>query len=197
MSISRSMRAAFALTFISFAHARSQTADTSRYVVLFSGRPAGEYREWWTSKNELHSIYEYNDRGRGPHQEAVLQVGASGVPSSISIIGHGYLKDSVDERFNWSGNTATWKNASEHGTRQDAGRAYYVSAAESPVGSQLLIKAALAQGGRIPLLPNGLAGVMKSGEMTITVRGKPVHLVRYDIGGLGFSPFPIWLDDSG
>ncbi|MEO8879608.1 MAG: amidohydrolase family protein [Gemmatimonadaceae bacterium] len=198
MSLSRSFGIALALASIPLADGRAQqAADTSRYVVLFSGRPAGEYREWWTSKNELHSVFEYNDRGRGPHEEAVVHVGASGVPSSLSIIGHGYLKDSVDERFSWSENTATWKNASEHGTHQDAGRAYYAAAAESPVGSQLLIKAALAQGGHIPLLPNGLAGVTKSGEMTITVRGKPVHVVRYDIGGFGFSPFPLWLDDSG
>ena len=33
--------------------------------------------------------------------------------------------------------------------------------------------------------------------MTITANGKPLHVVRYEIGGLGFSPFPIWTDDSG
>ncbi len=173
-----------------------QSTDTAHYVVLFSGRPAGDYREWW-SNGDLHSVYEYNDRGRGPHEVAVLRAGAGSVPTSISIVGHGYLKDSVDENFSSSGGTATWKTLSEHGTRADAGKAYYVTASESPVGSQLLIKAALANGGLIPLLPSGEASVEKSGEMTISVGGKPVHVVRYDIGGLGFSPFPLWLDDSG
>ena len=197
MHVTRSTVAAFALIAMPCPRAAAQqSADTAHYVVLFSGRPAGEYREWWTN-GDLHSVYNYNDRGRGPHQEAVVRVGAGGVPTSIAIVGHGYLKDSVDENFTTSGGTATWKTSSEHGSHADAGHAYYVASSESPVGSQLLIKSALANGGHIPLLPSGEATVVKSGDMTISVHGKPVHVVRYDIGGLGFSPFPLWLDDSG
>jgi len=189
--------ATIALTICPISHlAAQQPADTARYVVLFSGRPAGEYREWW-SDGSLHSVYEYNDRGRGPHQESVLKLGDGGVPVSLSIVGHGYLKDSVDEHFENSGGAATWKASSEHGTRANAERAYYMANAESPVGSQLLVKAALANNGRVPLLPSGEATVEKSGELTITANGKPLHVVRYDVGGLGFSPFPIWTDDSG
>ncbi|HLB08065.1 MAG TPA: hypothetical protein VK617_00925, partial [Gemmatimonadaceae bacterium] len=197
MHVTRSALAAFALMAVALPRASAQqSADTAHYVVLFSGRPAGEYREWW-AKGELHSVYEYNDRGRGPHEESVLRVGSAGVPTSLSVVGHGYLKDSVDEKFTSSGGTATWKTSSEHGTHADAGHAYYVASSEAPTGSQLLIKSALANGGRMPLLPSGEASVVKSGEMTITVRGKPVHVVRYDVGGFGFSPFPLWVDDSG
>ena len=42
-----------------------QPRDTARYVVLFSGRPAGFYLEWY-SDTALRSFYEYNDRGQ-PH----------------------------------------------------------------------------------------------------------------------------------
>ena len=196
MHLTRSVVAACTLAAMPLPRAAAQqSADTAHYVVLFSGRPAGEYREWWTN-GELHSVYDYNDRGRGPHQEAVLKLGDGGVPISESIVGHGYLKDSVDERFSNSGGTATWTTSSEHGTRANAGSAYYVASSESPVGSQLLIKAALANKGRVPLLPSGEATVTQSGEMTITVNGKPVHVIRYDVGGLGFSPFPIWTDDN-
>jgi imidazolonepropionase-like amidohydrolase len=180
---------------IAGAHAQ-HPADTAQYVVLFSGRPAGFYREW-RSQDELHSVYEYNDRGRGPHQEAVMHVGAAGIPTSLSVVGHGYLKDTVDERFSSSGGTATWNNAIEHGTRADAGKALYISASETPIGTQLLVRAALANGGRIALLPTGEATVTRSGDLTISVNGAPMHVVRYDIGGLGFSPFPVWLDDRG
>jgi imidazolonepropionase-like amidohydrolase len=196
MHLMRSVVVALVLATMPFAHAAAQQfADTAHYVVLFSGRPAGEYREWW-SNGELHSVYDYNDRGRGPHQEAVLKLGDAGVPSSISVIGHGYLKDSVDERFTNSGGTATWSTPSEHGTHANAQGAYYVSSSESPIGSQLLIKTALANKGHVPLLPNGEATVTQSGEMTITANGKPVHVIRYDVGGFGFSPFPIWTDDG-
>ena len=148
-----------ALVLLPFTSVRAQqSSDTARYVVLFSGRPAGEYREW-RSDGALHSVYEYNDRGRGPHEESVLKLGDGGVPTSLSILGHGYLKDSVNEQFANSGGTATWKTSSEHGTRANAAHAYYIANAESPVGSQLLVKAALANNGRVPLLPSGEATV--------------------------------------
>ncbi|HEY2895524.1 MAG TPA: amidohydrolase family protein [Gemmatimonadaceae bacterium] len=193
----RSFFAAMALVLLPFTSAHAQqSSDTARYVVLFSGRPAGEYREWW-SDGALHSVYDYNDRGRGPHEESVLKLGDGGVPTSLSILGHGYLKDSVNEQFANSGGTATWKTSSEQGTRANASRAYYIPNAESPVGSQILVKAALANNGRVPLLPSGEATVEKSGDLTITANGKPVHVIRYDVDGLGFSPFPIWTDESG
>ena len=195
VNLMRSSRALLALTLLPFASARAQSADTAHYVVLFSGRPAGEYREWFAD-GAVHSVYEYNDRGRGPHEESVLKVGDGDVPTSLSIVGHGYLKDSVDEHFTSEGGTATWKTSSDHGSHANAGRAYYISSAESPIGSQLLVKAALANGGRVALLPSGEATVEKSGEMTITANGKPIHVVRYDVAGLGFSPFPVWTDDE-
>jgi imidazolonepropionase-like amidohydrolase len=191
----RSFSAIIALALVSPTSAHAQHAtDTARYVVLFSGRPAGEYREWW-SDGALHSMYEYNDRGRGPHEESVLKLGDGGVPASLAIVGHGYLKDTVDEHFENSGGRATWKTSSDHGTRANAAGAFYIANAETPVGSQLLVKAALAHNGHVPLLPSGEATVVKSGDMTITVNGKPLHVVRYDVGGLGFSPFAVWTDD--
>jgi imidazolonepropionase-like amidohydrolase len=171
-------------------------ADTSRYVVLFSGRSAGFYKEWW-SQDELHSVFEYNDRGRGPHQEAVMRVGAGDVPTALTVVGHGYLKDTVDESFSSSGGTAAWKNEKEHGTQANAGKALYISSSESPVGTRLLVRAALANGGHIALLPTGEASVARSGDLTIPVNGAQLHVVRYDVSGLGFSPFPVWLDDRG
>ena len=197
MQIWRSVRVALALTMLLIPQASAQhPADTARYVMLFSGRPAGFYNEWWSGE-ELHSVFEYNDRGRGPHEEAVMRVGSDEIPSSLTVIGHGYFKDTVDERFTNAGGTAAWKNQTEHGTRANAGKALYISAAESPIGTQLLVRAALANGGRIALLPSGEATVEKSGDLTITANGARVHLVRYDVGGLGFSPFTVWTDDRG
>ncbi|MGH7634486.1 MAG: hypothetical protein ACRENC_12200, partial [Gemmatimonadaceae bacterium] len=157
----RSSCIALLATVLAVPHAQAQhPADTSRYVMLFSGRPAGFYKEWWT-RDELHSVFEYNDRGRGPHQEAVMRMGSDGVVTSLTVVGHGYLKDNVDERFTNASGTATWKNQTEHGTRANVGKARYVSASESPVGTQLLVRAALANGGHIALLPSGEAKVEK------------------------------------
>jgi len=176
--------------------AAQQSSDTARYVVLFSDHPAGYYKEWW-SGGDLHSVFEFNDRGRGPHQEATLHPGPVGLPTALTIVGHNYVKDTVDERLTTAGGTVTWHSRFEQGSQSTASQAFYIAAAETPIGSQLLIQAALKQGGRVALLPSGEARVERVGELTIESSAGPVHLVQYAVGGLGFAPSPLWLDDSG
>jgi imidazolonepropionase-like amidohydrolase len=174
--------------------AAQESSDTARYSIRFSDRPAGYYREWW-SGGVLHSVYEYNDRGRGPHLEALLHPGAGDAPTALSIIGHGYVKDTVEEQFADTGGTAAWQSRLEHGSRPSDGQAFYIAAAETPTGFQLMVRAALKRGGHLPLLPSGDATVERVGDLTIESGGRPVHLVQYAVGGLGFSPQPVWLDD--
>ena len=59
-----------------------------------------------------------------------------------------------------------------------------------------MVRAALKRGGRLPLLPSGDATVERVGDLTLELGGRPVYLVQYTMGGLGFSPLPVWLDDS-
>lgn len=177
--------------------------DTARYVVLTSDRPAGYYREW-TSNGALHSVYEYNDRGRGPHEEAVVTLGEGGVPSAVAVVGHGYFKDTVDERYSTAmapeGYTAEWRSSLEHGAARVApGREFYVNGSETPTLLSMLVRAALARS-RVPLLPSGEASVarVEGRELTIhPTNGAPVRVVLYELGGLGFSPQPVWMDERG
>ncbi len=171
-------------------------ADTTRYHILFADRVAGYYTEW-RAGGDLRSVFEYNDRGRGPHIETTIHAGPGNVPTALHIVGHGYVKDTVDERFAAAGDTATWQSAIEHGSRPDTDRAFYVNAAETPAELPLLVRAALARGGRLPLLPSGEAAVERVGDLTADIGDSPVHLTQYSIEGLGFSPIPVWLDDGG
>ncbi len=176
--------------------AAQQSGDTARYVVLFSDRPAGYYKEWW-SGGDLRSVFEFNDRGRGPHQEATLHPGPTGLPIGLTIVGHNYVKDTVDERLTTAGGTVTWQSRFEQGSQSADSQAFYIAAAETPIGSQLLIQAAIKKGGRIALLPSGEAAVERVGDLTIESSGRQLHLIQYTVGGLGFAPNPVWLDDSG
>jgi imidazolonepropionase-like amidohydrolase len=176
--------------------AAQQSGDTARYVVLFSDRPAGYYKEW-RSGGDLHAVFEFNDRGRGPHQEATLHPSPAGLPTALTIVGHNYVKDTVDERLTTVAGTVTWQSRVEQGSQSADSQAFYVAAAETPIGSQLLIQAALKQGGRIALLPSGEARVERVGDLTIESSGRPLHLIQYTVGGLSFAPNPVWLDDTG
>jgi imidazolonepropionase-like amidohydrolase len=170
--------------------------DTTRSVVISSGKVVGRFLEW-RSGDTLRSIYEYNDRGRGPHLESAIRVGADSIPDLLTIVGHGYLKDTVDERFSREGPTARWKNSAGQGSAEGAARAFYTDATESMATSRLMMKAALASGGHLPILPGGTLTVEPRGTRTIASATGPVRVTQYDIGGLGFSPIQLWMDESG
>ena len=176
--------------------AAQESRDTARYVILSSDRHAGFYKEW-LSHGDLHSVYEYNDRGRGPHQETILSAGPEGLPTALSIIGHGYFKDTVDERLTTTGATVTWTSRLERGSQPVSAHGFYIATAETPTGLQLLVQTALHGGGRVSLLPSGEATVERAGDLSIAMSGRPVHVTQYAVGGLGFSPTPVWLDDPG
>src|SRR5260370_759798 len=128
--------------------AAQQSSDTARYVILFSDRHAGYYKEWWSS-GELHSVYEYNDRRRGPHLETMLRAGPGDLPTALTIVGHNYVKDTVDERLTTAGATVAWNSRIEHGSQPVAAQGFYIAAAETPTGLQLLVQAARQRGGRV------------------------------------------------
>lgn len=177
--------------------ARAQAAaDSLGWVVLFPGRVAGHYTEWRTPGG-VRSVFEYNDRGRGPRIETTLRLGPAGAVAAYTAVGHEYLKDTVDERFARRGDTASWRNTIEQGTKAESRRAFYIGASESPTGTVELVRAALAAGGRIPILPAGEAIVERVGERTIRADGRTLRVVQYAIGGLDFSPLPVWVEDRG
>src|SRR4030081_1208387 len=79
----------------------SAATDTTRFIILFSNRPAGHLKVWREGK-ETVSDYEYNDRGRGPHIVERMASNEAGYLTNAVIRGHSYFKDSVDERFSYS-----------------------------------------------------------------------------------------------
>jgi imidazolonepropionase-like amidohydrolase len=162
---------------------------TRRYTVLMSTNTAGT-QVVTTRGNETVVDYEYNDRGRGPKTHTVLRVDERGVPVSVETTGNDYLKQQIEERFSIDGTTARWKNTAE--AAEGRAGAFYSSMYGPPEETAVLARALIRNGGRMQLLPGGEASIRKAGETTI--RG--THVTAYEIGGLGFTPSEIWLDDE-
>jgi imidazolonepropionase-like amidohydrolase len=162
---------------------------TLRYTALMSTNKAGS-QVVTLRGDEVVVDYEYNDRGRGPKTRTVIRVDERGVPLSMLTTGNDYLKVPIEERFTSSDGKATWKNSAESGAA-NAG-AFYASMYGPPEELAILARSLLRNGNRLPLLPAGEATIRKVAETTI--RG--THITSYEIGGLGFSPFEIWLDDE-
>jgi imidazolonepropionase-like amidohydrolase len=174
----------------------AQTApDSVRYTVLFSDRPQGHLTlrgtsaEWWAD-------FEFNDRGRGPHVVEHVIAATDGSPRQLTVVGHNYLKDTVDERFSTDGHTMRWTNSVEGDAGGPAKTGFYidVDGAPTPELAQALIA---APDHRMPLLPSGEASIEKVRTLTLHANGRSRTVTEWSVSGLGFSPSPLWLDADG
>ncbi len=167
-------------------------ASAAKYTVTMMGQPAGQ-QAIWTEGAKLRAFFQYNDRGRGPKTDStfVLQ---DGVPVSAQIAGNDYMKDAVSETFSVKDGTASWKSKAEEGSRKLSGPAFYASMYGPPIEFALVARAALDRGGRIPLLPDGEARIVKVREVAAQAGEKSQPVTLYAVTGFDFSPSYIWLD---
>ena len=163
--------------------------ETRRYSVLMSTNKAGS-QVVTTRGNETTVDFEFNDRGRGPKLHSVIRTDGRGIPVSMVTTGNDYLKTPVEERLTTAGANVSWKNTSESG--EGRAGAFYTSMYGPPEESAILARALLTAGGRLPLHGGGEASISKVGDMTL--RG--TRVTAYEISGLGFTPYEVWLDDD-
>src|SRR5580765_6358910 len=191
-------------TLIVLAHGRvpaapaPQNAATTRYTFTLAGNKAGFESSSRNTDGSLQVHFEFNDRGRGPNINEKIRAGKDGIPTEIEITGVDYLKAPVDERYSLKQGVASWKNRSEEGQKKIGGKAFYTSISGASEETALLAQALLAAPQhKLPLLPAGEASIEKRSELKITANGQLRTVIQYTIDGLGFSPFPFWLDADG
>jgi imidazolonepropionase-like amidohydrolase len=176
----------------------SEAATATRYTFILSGNKAGYESSTRNPDGSLQVHFEFNDRGRGPNINEKIRAGKDGIPTEIEITGVDYLKAPVDERYSLKPGAASGKNRSEEGQKKIGGKAFYTSISGASEETALLAQALLAAPQhKLPLLPAGEASIEKRSELKITANGQSRIVTQYAIDGLGFSPFPFWLDADG
>lgn len=168
---------------------QAKATNAKRYTVLMSTNTAGS-QVVTRRGDEVVVDFEFTDRGRGPKTNSVLRLDERGVPKSLSTTGNDYYKQNVSETFTFADGKSVWKNTAESG--EVVSNAFYSSMYGPPEELAILARALLRNGGRMAVLPGGQASIRKAGELTI--RG--THITAYEISGLGFTPFELWLDDD-
>jgi imidazolonepropionase-like amidohydrolase len=161
------------------------------------GNLAGQEAVWTAPDATLHIFFQFNDRGRGPKTTSVLKVGHDGIPVSEIITGNDYLKSPANENYSLEAGTARWKNDNEQGEKKISAPAYYAPLNSGPSEIALLAHAALQNGGKIALLPEGEARVQRMTELDIEVTGHKKHVILYAVTGLDFSPTYFWVEAAG
>jgi imidazolonepropionase-like amidohydrolase len=165
------------------------------------GNQAGQQAVWTASDGMLHIFYQFNDRGRGPKTTSILKLGPDSIPVSEVITGNDYMKAQVTENYSLEAGIARWKNDDEQGEKKISTPAFYAPLNGGPSEIALLAQAALHNGGRIALLPEGEARVQRMTELDLESTGKDndaaghkKHVALYAIAGLDFSPAYFWLE---
>lgn len=169
-------------------------ADAVRYSLLVSSNLAGHQLVWTTPDRKRHTLFQYNDRGRGPQIRSVMVLGTGGVPTSLENTGHDYLKGPVEERFAIETGLARWKNKAESGERPVTGLVFFPSFYGPPDELALLARAMLLSGKPMRLLPEGEARIERVREITVERDGKSQPVVLYALSGFQFGPSYLWLD---
>jgi len=167
----------------------AHTTPPQTRAFIMAGHRAGQ--ETVTTQGNTRTIdFEFNDRGRGPKTHTVMSTDGHSVTTAMKIEGNDYFKAPVAETFA----NGAWSNGAENGSGN--GNAFYVSMYGPPEETGVLARALLAAPQhRLALLPAGEASIRRVGELTVSAAGKTQHITCYEIGGLGFTPSPVWLDD--
>ena len=179
-------------------------STAERHSLLIMGTLAGQEAVWTASDGALHVFFQFNDRGRGPKTTAILKLAPDGIPVSETITGNDYLKSVVNENYSLENGTARWKNDDEQGEKKISAAAYYVPLNPGPSEYALLTRAALRNGGKIALLPEGEARVTRVTELEVDSPGvdspttEPAahkkQVTLYAVTGLDFAPTYVWLE---
>ncbi len=164
--------------------------------VTSSGNLAGQ-QAVWTDAHGTHVFYQFNDRGRGPKLTSLYKLNSKSIPTAITISGNDYMKSAVDEKFTLErGGVAKWKNPSEDTSAKNAAGKFYSTLYGPPEESAIAVRAALANGGKLDLLPTGSIRVERVRDMRIAAGDESVDAKLYAITGFDLSPSLIWLDQK-
>ena len=176
---------------VSFIGAHAQQRDSLSYDIYFGDRKAGFAHVWLDSKDHFKSIFEFNDRGRGPHLEESVRLNSDGLIVNQTVTGHNYLKEPVDETFEVKNDSAVWRSSIESGSVAFDKKSFYLSV-QGILGNELLIRKLLnTPESSIPLLPKGNASLAQTTSHVIEeeLQLKLVTLT-------GFEPVHYWMDNE-
>lgn len=174
---------------------RPQTKEL-RYSVVVMSRPAGGATTITKPDGKRDTIFAYLDNGRGPKVQIHSDTDTQGILERFDAAGTETMGNVVDEHFTFDGKMMKWTNRAEKGEKAGT-RAFYVPLAPYPEAVGLLARAILADGGTIPLLPEGEAKIEKTTDSHLDVNGQKRHVTSYAITGLDIMPTRLWLDDDG
>jgi Amidohydrolase family len=169
---------------------------TTRYDFLSGGKVVGSLVRT-VERGAVRVEFAFVENGRGPKLAETIRLDPMGQVVAHEVTGTTMMSSKVEERFARQGRTATWKTTADAGSSAAGARAFYLPLVPTPESTAMMVRAALAGGGRVKLLPAGEARVER--VRTLEVRGgaKTRTVSLYAIRGVDYAPQYLWLDADG
>lgn len=188
------MRSVFTLGLI-FAFLQTIAADTTRFVVLMSGKHAGYQNRWSDAPHHFGYEFEYNDRGRGPKVNVEVKTDNDGIVIERIVTGHDYFKAPINETFTLTAGTARWMNHMEKGEKSVSGKVLYSAINGAPAEIELDIKAVQkVTGHQLDVVPSGKFKATHLKNHSTKLDGLVIELELYSITGAGGPPSYVWVN---
>jgi hypothetical protein len=139
-------------------------------------------------------VFDFNDRGRGPHLEEDITLNSSDIIEKLQITGHNYYKDTVNEVFSITKNIANWKSTSEEGSAKVEDQPFFVGVNSTYGNTELLIKKLLSEPDKsTEILPGGTAKITEVMKVPVN---DTITLNLIELTGFNFSPDYYWIDNE-
>jgi hypothetical protein len=188
------MRTQILVSFIALLAALpAQAGITTRYTVLFQGKPGGAQVTQVADDGTITVDYSYRDNGRGPDLKEEFALAKDGTMLQYSGNGKSTFGAPISDSFTRQNGRSEWKSLSDQGNSTGSNPAVYVPVEPSPEALMRIVRAvSLTPGRRLAALPAGELAVEKLAEDHLELEGKTRDVSLYALTGLDIEPFYIW-----
>jgi hypothetical protein len=178
--------------------ASTLAADTTDYIVLNHGRPAGEMRVV-SSDDSVVVRYRYQDRQRGPRFQTTYRLGANRRVEWMetrSVTPEGTL-GSVIQRVDFWGDSLRSSTPRDTLLMRDEPTSFFLLDTTSPFDDARLARFLLSRPQHSSrLYPDGNGTAEVVADTTVSVGGAPRHIRLVFVSGLSTSADAVWIEDS-
>ena len=172
-------------------------ADTETFSVIFGGQNVGHLVADTEGSRTLID-FDFKNNGRGPTIAETIVTDELGRPRSWQITGATTFGSKVDERFEWSGNTARWTDPAGPGEATISEPKIYVAEGASPWALGLYARVLLADPDQtVEALPTGTLTLEKGEAFQLAGSSTSTNLTAYTLSGIDLNPNYMLLDDRG
>jgi hypothetical protein len=178
--------------------AAQAAADSTHYIVLNHGRPAGEMHVSATPDSVVVR-FRYQDRQRGPRFETLYKLGPNRRVLALetrSVAPDGTIGP-VTQRVDFWGDSLRSVSSGDTTLMRDDPTSYFVLDNTSPFDDALLARYLLSRPQRASrLYPDGEGRAEVVADTSVTVGGAQRRIRLVFIDGLSTSTDAVWIDDA-